>query len=50
LSEAELAVWRLSKVQIVDIDPARQVVIMRLDRRIGNVGAGVTPSPYDSAG
>jgi PgaD-like protein len=38
LGEAELAAGRLAKVQTVDIDPARQVVI-RLDGRVRNVGA-----------
>ena len=36
LSEAELAAWRLAKVQTVDIDSARQV-IMRVDGRIRDV-------------
>ena len=39
LSEADLAAWRLAKVQTVDINLARQV-IMRVDGRIGDVGAG----------
>jgi hypothetical protein len=39
LREAELSAWRLAKVQTVDINLARQV-IMRVDGRIGDVGAG----------
>ena len=39
LSEAELAAHRLSKVQTVDIDPARQV-IMRADGRITTPAGG----------
>ena len=37
LSEAELATWRVAKVQIVDLDLARQV-IMRVDGRVGSIG------------
>jgi hypothetical protein len=36
LSEAELAIGRLVKVQTVDIDPAQQIVV-RLDGIVGNV-------------
>ena len=37
LSEAELAAWRLAKVQTVDIDPAGQIT-MRMDGRRRDVG------------
>jgi hypothetical protein len=37
LSEADLATWRLAKVQTVDIDPVGQV-IMRVDGCSGDVG------------
>lgn len=39
LSDGELASQRLAKVQTVDIDPAG-LVVMRVDGRIRNVGAG----------
>jgi hypothetical protein len=39
LSEAELAARRLAKVQTVDIDPARQV-ILPVHGRIGDAAAG----------
>ena len=38
LTETELTAARLARVQTVEIDPARQV-IMRRDGRLGNVGA-----------
>jgi hypothetical protein len=37
LTDAELAAWRLAKVQTVDIDPAGQVT-MRMDGRSRDVG------------
>ncbi len=40
LSEAELAAWRLAKVQTVDIDPAGQVIVRR-NGRIGNTAARI---------
>jgi hypothetical protein len=40
LSEAELASWRLAKIQTVDIDPAGQVTARR-NGRIGNTAARI---------
>jgi hypothetical protein len=40
LSEAELASWRLAKLQTVDIDPAGQVITRR-NERIWSVGARI---------